>query len=333
MKDPLLTTAGSINLNDREDKQPMGTMSSPINNSRNYPTSFREYIRSKVAVELACYVIFLGLPTILLKVIPHEPYDRSIPYQALDDEGGDYVKNLTYDLKEDKETIPSWALAVIILLTFLTQFILSWKVGNVGDVHSTVCCYVIVLSLTNSLTHILKNYCGYLRPIFYHVCQPDFSNGVGVCTQNSAEVRKSFPSGHSSMSFCAMVLFTYFLHQKFGVSSHHKKNTMEYYNNTGTLPSNDYGATTTFNNDINMNESIISYQISKSTILQRLYSFLSFLPIILALFIAGSRVHDNFHHPADVVGGAVLGTGIAVFFHKIWFPDASPIIYINHSQI
>ena len=206
-----------------------------------------------------------------------------------------------------------WALAVIILLTFLTQFILSWKVGNVGDVHSTVCCYVIVLSLTDSLTHILKNYCGYLRPIFYHVCQPDFSNGVGVCTQNSAEVRKSFPSGHSSMSFCAMVLFTYFLHQKFGVSSHHKKNTMEYYN-SGTLPSNDYGATTTFNNDINMNESIISYQSSKSIILQRLYSFLSFLPIILALFIAGSRVHDNFHHPGKYPTGQNIKT--TIFTHQ-----------------
>ena len=109
MSDPLLPSAGSMKLDDRNNKQPIRIMSSPSidNSSKNYPTSFREYLRSKEALELACYVIFLGLPAILLHFIPHEPYDRSIPFQALDDQGGDYVKNLTYDLKEGQETVPS----------------------------------------------------------------------------------------------------------------------------------------------------------------------------------------------------------------------------------
>lgn len=147
MKDPLLTTAGSINLNDREDKQPMGTMPSPINNSRNYPTSFREYIRSKVAVELACYVIFLGLPTILLKVIPHEPYDRSIPYQALDDEGGDYVKNLTYDLKEDKETIPSTLPIIPYHVPTYTPYTILSRVSECIHVYLRIIIMIIIFRI------------------------------------------------------------------------------------------------------------------------------------------------------------------------------------------
>ena len=39
----------------------------------------------------------------------------------------------------------------------------------------------------------------------------------------------------------------------------------------------------------------------------------------LALFIAASRVHDNMHFPADVVGGAVLGTAIAIYVNSLWF--------------
>ena len=157
-----------------------------------------------------------------------------------------------------------------------------------GDLHSSLCCYTIVVSLTNILTHILKNYCGYLRPIFYDVCQPNFSNGVATCTHDSAKVRKSFPSGHSSMSFCAMVLFTYYLHYKFGTLSSYYKNNAE------TRHATDYGATTLNNENV-----ISSNYVPKSTIRQRLISSLSFLPIILALFIAGSRVHDNYHHPGE----------------------------------
>ena len=90
------------------------------------------------------------------------------------------------------------------------------------------------------------------------------------------------------MSFCAMVLFTNYLQYKFGtIFSYHK-------NNAETRHASDYGATT-FNNE----NIITSNYVPKSTIRQRRSSCLSFLPIILAFFIAGSRVHDNYHHPGE----------------------------------
>merc|ERR1712154_517928 len=49
---------------------------------------------------------------------------------------------------------------------------------------------------------------------------------------------------------------------------------------------------------------------------KRLFSMLSVLPIFLGIFIAASRVHDDMHHPADVVGGSVIGIGCA-YLHTV----------------
>jgi hypothetical protein len=38
---------------------------------------------------------------------------------------------------------------------------------------------------------------------------------------------------------------------------------------------------------------------------------LCFCPLILALFIGASRIHDYFHSPADVISGCVIGFFIA----------------------
>jgi hypothetical protein len=53
--------------------------------------------------------------------------------------------------------------------------------------------------------------------------------------------------------------------------------------------------------------------------LQRLVSLFCYTPILFAVFIAASRVVDNRHFPADVVGGAVLGASIASLVFNIWY--------------
>jgi membrane-associated phospholipid phosphatase len=54
------------------------------------------------------------------------------------------------------------------------------------------------------------------------------------------------------------------------------------------------------------------------------YRFVSFISMIfpmgLASFIACSRVVNNMHFPADVVGGASLGLGVAVYVSGMWWP-------------
>jgi len=257
------------------------------------------YLKSNDAKELLFYVVFLAVPYLVMRLLLHTPYDRPIPYQNLQDGGNDYIRNLTYNLKEDGETCPTWALIIICAISFLIQLVLSVRVGNVGDVHATICVYIIAMCLTGCLTDGMKHYCGYLRPIFYEECEPNFE--TGVCAKDSAYVRKSFPSGHASLSFCFMTLLTCYLVQRYGVTSR-----MTPYSSIIS--------------DGDKKEFMIQYKVRQPTYLQRIISLVSFIPMVLAFFVAGSRVHDNHHHPADIVGGAVLGTGISVYFHQVWFP-------------
>jgi len=61
--------------------------------------------------------------------------------------------------------------------------------------------------------------------------------------------------------------------------------------------------------------------------LDGLLTMLCLGPTLVAAWVAASRVHDNAHHPADVVGGAVVGGGAAVlwylrYFHAPFGPDS-----------
>merc|ERR1712013_211467 len=47
----------------------------------------------------------------------------------------------------------------------------------------------------------------------------------------------------------------------------------------------------------------------------------SFAPLLLSSWCATSRVVDNYHHPSDVIAGAILGTVSACISYHIWFPS------------
>lgn len=145
--------------------------------------------------------------------------------------------------------------------------------------------------MTILLTNSVKLYVGYLRPIFYDLCEPD--DEYEECSSgNDRQVRLSFPSGHASTAFCGLSLLSFYLERQFGISSlrvlmHHDGR-------------------------------MIVLGHSKPPRLARILSIFSYSPMILAGFIAASRLVDNKHFPADVVGGSVLGFAIASFVHGLW---------------
>ena len=53
------------------------------------------------------------------------------------------------------------------------------------------------------------------------------------------------------------------------------------------------------------------------------------LPVGLSLFVAASRVVDNDHWPADVVGGAVIGGAFATIYYHRYFP----IVFEDSSHV
>lgn len=153
--------------------------------------------------------------------------------------------------------------------------------------------YTTAIGITCLVTSAVKLYVGYLRPIFYDVCVPD--DTYEYCSsEHQNDVRKSFPSGHASISFCGMALLSFFLEGRFGVSSLRMWQQ--------DLASGEFRLT----------------QL-RPIQLERIVSICCYAPFLLAFFIAASRVADNKHFPADVVGGAVLGTSVASFVHRVWF--------------
>jgi membrane-associated phospholipid phosphatase len=169
--------------------------------------------------------------------------------------------------------------------------LLSYFSDRPSSCHNTICVYLATVGITILTTDALKLYVGYLRPIFYDQCVPD--EQFQTCTgEDEQEVRKSFPSGHSSTSFCGLGLLSFYLEKRFGASQ---------FRNVGS------------------DTSTIAPPTAKSLAMARMLSVASKTPLLLAGYISTSRLIDNKHHPADVVGGAVLGLSVALWIHNIWY--------------
>jgi len=252
------------------------------------------YFRSNDFKELILCIGFFVIASII-QWFPITPHQRPIPFQFLDS-SGDFVRNLNNNEEFVGETISSALLIVLaVVVPLVTQFGLSLLAGKPGELHATFCVYLVAFAITLLATEFVKLYAGYLRPIFYEECQPD--NEYQECTEDGEDIRKSFPSGHASMSFCGLTLLTLFLHTRFGLASIRKLQQE-----------------TSVGGDIYW-----SVGYSKPPTRYRAISVLSLLPVALALFIAASRVVDNKHFPADVVGGAVLGGATAIYCHNLWY--------------
>lgn len=226
---------------------------------------------------------------------------RPIPYQQLD-ENGEYILHLGINEIFERDTVSSEVYLFIAgLIPLVLQCCLAYFWGMRGDVHGTICVYCVGLGLTGFVTEWIKYYVGYLRPSFYQLCEPndDYSD----CTNSDEEdnARKSFPSGHSSISFCGLTLLTLYLHHRFGVPSIQVIKSI-------SVPATAQQRQCT----------LVRRSYRAPPFKYRIISLLSLLPMGVATFVAVSRVHDNKHFPADVVGGSLLGGAIAIFIHGLW---------------
>jgi membrane-associated phospholipid phosphatase len=83
------------------------------------------------------------------------------------------------------------------------------------DVHGAVCGLLTAIGLSEGATVLLKLYIQRRRPNFYALC--GWSNELLRCTAPLVKLREanfSFPSGHSSLTSCAMTFLAWFLLSK-----------------------------------------------------------------------------------------------------------------------
>jgi membrane-associated phospholipid phosphatase len=255
-----------------------------------------DYLQSYRAAELIICLTFFLVTNTFPSWYHLTPYQRPIPAQYLEG-SGEYVKNLTHDEVFDTETVPYfWLIALSGFAPLVLQVLLSvgrsW--GRIAEVHQTLCVYFCAWSLNMIAVEFVKNYVGYLRP------NDDFSECMGG-EDAANHIRKSFPSGHSATAFCGLTLLALYIHTRLGAVTRRSYQMVTvrkgmppsyqlvYDNSDGKLP------------------------------LCRLVSVLALAPLMVALWIAASRVRDNKHFPADVLGGAMLGATVASYSHGLWF--------------
>lgn len=249
-------------------------------------------------IELVACVVFLVSCSSIYWLHITPPYQRPIPYQLLEN-SNDYVLNLTINEIFKGDTISNVLLMVLsFILPLIIQLALSKTLGQAGDAHGTLCVYMIALGITILATEFVKLYAGYLRPNFYYLCEPtaNFQECTTADVGDKYNIRKSFPSGHGSVAFCGLTILTLYLHNRFGIPNYRRQKQEQ--------------------NEIREGSSR-GQPLHPAPF--RFISIFSLTPMALAIFIAASRIRDNQHFPADVVGGSVLGTSVAVFVYNLWF--------------
>ncbi|KAJ7219142.1 acid phosphatase/Vanadium-dependent haloperoxidase, partial [Mycena pura] len=160
---------------------------------------------------------------------------------------------------------------------------------SLWDLHNSLLGLALGLSITGSLTQIVKLVVGRPRPDILDRCQPipgsvnpvyGLSNSSVCTTSDDAYILldgfRSFPSGHSSLSFAGLGFLAFYLAGK-----------LHLFNHRGYVAK----------------------------------AWLSLTPFIGAALVAISRTMDNRHHWQDVLAGSALGTAVSYFSYRQYYPS------------
>ena len=185
-----------------------------------------------------------------------------------------------------------------VLFPILVFWILGNFVGPLGDTHAALCMYLLTMGMKIFVVECIKNYAGYLRPSFYNMCQ--FNPATLVCDNENTSARESFPSGHAATALSSMTLLSLYLLGK--VVGGTKQRGIVVGLRNAAVPLLDHD----------------NYFIWTPSLLSKALSVFAIAPIGLGMFIATSRVRDNWHHPADILCGGIIGACCALFAHSLW---------------
>jgi membrane-associated phospholipid phosphatase len=250
------------------------------------PVSLRSFeeIKNEILHELQFpqlfeILAFFGL-SLMGKLIPKlfTVWESPIPYQETST--GDVILqlDLNYPFNE-KETVPDWAVVVFcILLPIVFLGISGLLCGPSGDAHASLCTLFVAVGCSELLTDLVKLYCGRFRPNFYNMC--GFDADSKECQLQ--DLHRLHDARKSFPSGHASVAFSSMLVLSFYL--------------TGK----------------------VGIQRCAPSMKSKLYYMLAWTPMLVAVFIAASRVHDFYHHPADIVGGCLIGGVCAVMAHGMW---------------
>jgi diacylglycerol diphosphate phosphatase/phosphatidate phosphatase len=175
----------------------------------------------------------------------------------------------------------------------------------------------------------IKLFVGGLRPHFLSICAPAipppgpgmmtpgpmsgvFYKASQVCTGDGNKVREaqmSFPSGHACAAFAGFGFLALWMNAKFKVFGEGRRSGFPHAQNTP----NTAGET----NDESGNNEVGEKDERGGGRIQHWKFVLFATPWCLAFLLAGSKVRDEWHHPVDVIFGALVGTAFAHLAYRM----------------
>ena len=263
---------------------------------------YEEGMSLKLVAEATVSILFFFFGCYAPKVFQYNGYlnIRPIPYQVT--QAGDVLLDLTLSnelIPKSEATFPGWKLwfvslwvpFCVVAVGAIFPLVISTLPNNnsVHNVHAGVCTLLVAIGLSELVTQTFKLYVGRLRPNFYAMC--GFNTQTLSCDNGEEmemEARMSFPSGHSSLSFCGMVVLTLFLVGRVGLGR-------------SIIPKTAYGK-------------------------GKLKLLFSFAPLLLCFWVSTSRLVDDWHHPSDIIVGSALGSICGCISYHLFFPHVfSPL--------
>ncbi|PSR87764.1 Lipid phosphate phosphatase [Actinidia chinensis var. chinensis] len=135
--------------------------------------------------------------------------------------GEDMMTDLKYPMKDN--TVPVWAVPMYAVLLPIVVFLAFYfRRRCVYDLHHAILGLLFAVLITGVLTESIKNAVGRPRPDFFWRCFPDGIDnydkwGNVVCHGEDSIIKeghKSFPSGHTSLSFTGLGFLSLYLSGK-----------------------------------------------------------------------------------------------------------------------
>lgn len=221
-----------------------------------------------LAVDAVAFGLMFSLGTWLEVAEPNQKYIQQ-----------EMLWRYSYPHKEN--TVPT---VVVPIISFLIPLACMLAVPRSWNPHvrkeRAIGGLTVSVGLTWVVTCAMKNIIGNIRPDFVARCWPDgnivwASAGVPKCSGANDDVqqgRRSFPSGHTSMSFSGLFYCSLYLAAWFRVGREERK-------------------------------------FRRWEAVWKLIMVLG--PTLLAMFVGLTRIRDYWHHWEDVLVGATLGTTFA----------------------
>uniref|UniRef100_A0A7R9ZTH5 Phosphatidic acid phosphatase type 2/haloperoxidase domain-containing protein n=1 Tax=Craspedostauros australis TaxID=1486917 RepID=A0A7R9ZTH5_9STRA len=224
--------------------------------------------------------------------------NRTIPYQITS--AGDVMLDLEIDnelISDADVTIPGELLirTAITIPIMIVVGLASRK--NPSEAIPALSGLLVAIGLTQGCTSLLKIYVLRRRPNFYAMCE--FSKETLKCGaefRTALEAQMSFPSGHASLTFGGMTYLIWYFIGFTGILA-------------SPLPEWMASSTSSLRSTI---------PASSLRIIQLLVMTLP--PFAWGCYVAGSRLVDHWHHPADVLCGSLIGMLFATVGYHVMYP-------------